>query len=91
MKRLSIMLTILLFVSSPVLCAELKQADKLATSLGVVYVGMPKESLYQVFSDLQQKDYRKDSQDEWITFTDWTTKKSGDLITFHLKDGKVVG
>ena len=26
-----------------------------------------------------------------ITFSDWTTEESGDLITFHLIDGKVAG
>lgn len=44
--------------------AEAEQADNLATSLGVVYIGMPKESLYQVFSELQQKNYRKDGIEE---------------------------
>jgi hypothetical protein len=44
-----------------------------------------------VFSDLQQKGYRKNGQGGWITFTDWTTEESGDSITFYLKDGKVAG
>ena len=67
-------------------------AKKLATALGIVYVGMPKEDLYKTgFTELLQKDYRQEDNEEWITFSDWTTEKSGDLITFHLIDGKVEG
>ena len=68
-----------------------EQAEKLATTLGVVYVGMPKAALYQVYTDLQQKGYRKDGRDEWITFTDWMSEEPGALITFYLRDSKVRG
>jgi hypothetical protein len=66
-----------------------EEVNKLATSLGLAYVGMPKESLYQIFHELQQKGYRKDGSDEWITFSDWTTEEKGDRITFYLVNGKV--
>jgi hypothetical protein len=63
----------------------------LAPEIGAVYEGMPREDLYKVFTDLQQKDYRKEGNEEWITFSDWTTEERGDLITFHLVDGRVEG
>ena len=68
-----------------------KQREEFATALGVVYVGMPKEALYKVYTDLQQKGYRKDGRDEWITFTDWMSEEQGSRITFYLRDGKVKG
>jgi len=67
-------------------------AKKLATALGIVYVGMSKEDLYKTgFTEYLQKGYRQEGNEEWITFSDWTTETSGDLITFHLIDGKVKG
>jgi len=58
------------------------QAEKLATAMGIVYVGMPKEALYQIYTPLTQKGYRKIDDEEWIAFSDWTTEESGDLVTF---------
>ncbi|NQT21956.1 MAG: hypothetical protein HQ579_00790 [Candidatus Omnitrophica bacterium] len=67
------------------------QAEKLATAMGIVYVGMPKEALYEIYTPLTQKGYRKIDDEEWIAFSDWTTEESGDLVTFYLKEGKVKG
>jgi len=96
---------IVLAVSIPVLAQELHYEGKaevktslekeeavkeLATALGIVYVGMPKEDLYETgFTEYLQKDYRQEGNEEWITFSDWTTEESGDRVTFHLIDGKV--
>lgn len=66
-----------------------EDAEKLATAMGVVYVGMPKEELYKVYTN--QKGYYKEDNEEWISFSDWMTDESGDLISFYLKDGKVKG
>lgn len=68
-----------------------QDAEKLATAMGVVYVTMPKAELYKVFTPHHQKGYYKDGNEEWITFSDWQTDKSGDLITFYLRDGIVRG
>jgi hypothetical protein len=90
--KLFVFAILVLLISPTAFCSDdTEGVDKLATSLGVVYVGMPKDSLYQVFSDLQQKAYRQDGPDEWITFSDWTTEEFGDTITFYLRDGKVRG
>ncbi len=90
MKKLPILL-ILFPISIPALAQEPPEATKqLATELGLVYEGMPKEDLYKTgFTDLTQKDYRQEGNEEWITFSDWTTEERGDTITFHLEDGKV--
>lgn len=69
----------------------LSQKKQLATDLGIVYVGMPKEDLYKVFTQLQQKGYYKQGNEEWITFSNWTTKEPDDTVTFYLRDGKVKG
>ena len=68
-----------------------QNAEQLATAMGVVYVDMSKEALYQVFTKEGQKGYYKEGNEEWITFSDWTTEKPGDKITFYLRDGKVKG
>ena len=95
---------VLLLIATPSLAQELyfegqvgttiefgEEQKKLATELGLVYEGMPKEDLYKTgFTEYLQKDYRREGNDEWITFSDWTTNERGDLITFRLKDGKVV-
>lgn len=90
-KKLILSLIAFLF-SATTFALELPETTKqLATSLGLVYEGMPKEKLYETgFTELLQKGYRQEGNDEWITFSDWTTEERGDLITFHLKDGKVV-
>ena len=67
------------------------QAEKLVTAMGIVYVGMPKEALYEVYTPITQKGYRKVGNEEWITFSDWTTEKPGDRVTFYLKEGKIKG
>lgn len=91
MKKL-LPLLIALFVSVTAVAQDTpKHVKTLAPELGLVYKGMPKEDLYKVFTDLTRKDYRQEGNEEWITFSDWTTEESGDLITFHLVDGKVEG
>lgn len=83
---------LVVLLAIPVIAQDIPDhVKKLATEMGYVYEGMPKEGLYKVFSDLQQKDYRKVGNEEWITFSDWTTEEPGDLITFHLVDGKIKG
>ena len=67
------------------------QVEKLATTVGAIYVNMPKETLYKVYTPLQQKGYRKIDNEEWITLSEWMTEEPGDKITFYLKDGKVKG
>lgn len=70
----------------------LDQKKQLVTEMGVVYVGMPKEDLAKVgFTEHLQKAYYRKDNEEWITFSDWMTKESGDLITFYLVDEKVRG
>ena len=67
-------------------------SPKIVTELGVVYVGMPKEYLEKAgYTDLMQKGYRKEGDEEWITFLSWNTEESDDLVTFYIVDGKVKG
>ena len=69
-----------------------EHVQKLATAMGIVYVGMPKEDLYKTgFTRYMQKGYRQEGNEEWITFLDYMTEEPGDTITFYLKDGKVAG
>lgn len=83
---------IILLISTFAFAQDIPEhVKKLATEPGIVYVGMPKEDLYKTgFTELMQKDYHKDGNEEWITFLDYSTEEHGDLITFHLTDGKVV-
>ena len=64
--------------------------SKITTKLGTVYVGMPEEDLYKIF---QPKDRVLMPQTilerEWLVFEDWTSPEKGDVITFHIEDGKV--
>lgn len=61
-----------------------------SASLGIIYIGIPKEALKKAgYTELLQKNYRKESNEEWITFLNWTTKEPDDLVTFYIIDGKV--
>ena|SRR3989338_5218642 len=69
----------------------LKRAEKLP-EYGVVYVGMPKEDLAKAgYTEYLQMGYYKDDAEEWVTFSNWTTKEQGDTVTFYIKDGRVKG
>jgi len=69
-----------------------KQTSNLITELGVVYVGMPKEDLEKAgYTELIQKGYKSEGNEEWITFLNWTTEEPGDRVTFYIVDGKVKG
>lgn len=87
-------LIIFSFISINTLLAEepsAKKEDMIVTRLGTVYVGMPEDKLYTIF---QKKDQvlipHRILSKEWIVFHDWP-RKSNDVITFYLKDGKVTG
>ena len=64
-------------------------SPKIVTELGVVYVGMPKEDLAKIgYDELTQKGYRKEGDEEWITYLNWSNLEK-DLVTFYIVDGKV--
>lgn len=90
---MKIFFLIFYFLSNIAIAENLPEqnVEKLATSLGVVYAGMPKEALYSIFTKYQRKGYYAEGTEEWITFSDWMTEKPGDLITFYLKNSKVKG
>jgi len=92
MRTVFLFITILLLLT-PAFAQELPEDTKqLAIELGMVYVGMNKTDLHKTgFTEYTQKDYRQVDNEEWITFLDYTTEEHGDLITFHLEDGKVAG
>ena len=67
-----------------------KEQGKSISELGVVYKGMPKEYLENAgFTEYLLIEQKKEGNKEWLTFSDWTTHKSGDTITFIIEDGKV--
>lgn len=102
MKPLLLPILILFLINIPVFAQDATtqaspqyskdEKAEIATALGVVYVGMPKEDLEKAgFTEHSQKGYYKKGNEEWLTFSDWMTEESGDLITFYLVDGKVKG
>jgi len=102
MKTLLLPILILFLINTPVFAQDAttqaspqyskEEKAEIVTALGVVYVGMPKEDLEKIgFTEHSQKWYYKEGSEEWITFSDWMTEESGDLITFYLVDGKVKG
>ena len=71
--------------------ATTQASPKIVTELGVVYVGMPKELLEKaVYTELMQKGYRKEGNEEWITFSNWANPEKA-LVIFYIVDGKVKG
>jgi len=54
-----------------------------------VYVGMSKTELYKLFSASQLRDYRKQGNQEWITFSTHAETDPIGAVDFHLVDGKV--
>lgn len=56
------------------------------------YVGMSKESLYQIYPRASRRNYFRNGNEEWIVYDDiLTTSDLRDTIVFYLKDGKVSG
>ena len=65
------------------------QKQGFTRQLDLVYIGIPKTSLYKLFKKFRQTKYRKQGNQEWVTFSMRETNKSGDAATFYLSDGKV--
>lgn len=56
------------------------------------YLGMTKEALYKIYPPASQQAYFTKGNEEWIVFDDiLTTGDLKDIISFYLRDGKVVG
>ena len=71
---------------------ERESVKKLAKIMDHVHVGMRKDELCEVFADYFQKGYRKDGNEEWITFSDQMMEgPGGDRISFYLRSGIVKG
>ncbi|MBL7157085.1 MAG: hypothetical protein ISS92_02855 [Candidatus Omnitrophica bacterium] len=51
--------------------------------------GMNKKQLCNFFMDMPVA-CKKRGNNEWITFDDWTSKKKGDVVIFHLKNDVVI-
>lgn len=65
------------------------QKEKLITSMGVVFIGMDKTDLPRAgYTDLLLKKHEQKGDEtyleEWLTYSDWTTKETGDMITFYI-------
>lgn len=58
-------------------------------SKSAIYVGMPREELYKIYAPGNVKKYEKKGREETLMFDDILTSNSDDILTFHLKDGKV--
>jgi hypothetical protein len=67
------------------------QNKEFTSQLDRVYVGMSKSELYELFAGFQQKDYHKEGNKEWITFSTRETEVPSGTVTFHLVGNKVKG
>ncbi|MFH1678899.1 MAG: hypothetical protein ABH914_04710 [Candidatus Omnitrophota bacterium] len=57
----------------------------------MAYVGMAKSDLYELFSGFQEKGYyKKEDNQEWITFAASNPREPADTATFYLLNGKVI-
>jgi len=104
MKRMTISLTlsiisILLSVSfasvsmaqSAANVSEEEHKKDIITKLGTVHIGMTEAELYQIFQENDRILIPKRMLDkEWHVFRDWTSKNPNDVITFYLKNGRVI-
>jgi len=50
--------------------------------------GMTKKELYKLFGKYYKRGYKKEGNEEWITFRDWI-KGGTKTVTVYLKNGKV--
>jgi hypothetical protein len=66
------------------------QKKGLLNQLDLVYVGMSKPDLYELFGGFKLRGHQEEGNQEWITFS--TQEKGGarDSVTFYLLDGKVI-
>lgn len=68
-----------------------EKSERVMTKQGEVYVGMSKWNLYRIFSPLEQVDYYRKDNEEWITFNNIAIEAPDDLIVFYLLDNEVQG
>ena len=87
MAKIVIVLMLLCFVT-PVMAGD---TDIFITDKGVVTIGTPKGTLYEIFPDYHEIMEHRMLGDEWVVFRNWTTEDPEDVITFYLKDGYVTG
>ena len=87
--RMPIFTLIFICVIAALAFAQAAQGGKAPAGVPAIYVGMPKNDLYKVYSPKYQlKNYVKDGI-EVIVFDDYITPQIGDTINFYLQDGKV--
>jgi hypothetical protein len=72
---------------------EAEKADEPIIEMGIIYVGMTKETLLEKtgFNASLLMDYCKEGDEETMVFHDVITEEEGETITFYLKNGKIRG
>ncbi len=55
-----------------------------------VSVGMDKKSFAKIYPKLKARTYRQNANEQWLTFNDPLNGIAHDVITFHLKNDKVI-
>ena len=67
---------------------------KFAISKGIcgqtVSAGMTKEMLFKIYPKTQERTYRVDGKQEWISFNNIFSGLPNSFITFHFKDNKLI-
>ncbi len=90
MKGKIFFVTILVFVLSAGLQAQNTGFDK--AYLDQKYLGLSRYELFTHFTKNQERTYRTEENEEWLTF-DLPERSTGsaDIVTFHLQNGIVAG
>jgi len=94
MKIITLIIVMVLLFSNSVLFAEnpekrLTPAEKEAETGGVVYYGMTREDLCDLYMHFLNQEHWREGDIEWITFSGCPTEDPTDTITFRLEYGKV--
>jgi hypothetical protein len=76
-------------LSSPEPSSEEPISNSSVSTIKGIYVGMSKTELYKLFSASQLEDYRKQGNQEWITFSAGAEREPTDTVEFYLVGGKV--
>ncbi|MFA5089223.1 MAG: hypothetical protein WC552_09360 [Candidatus Omnitrophota bacterium] len=53
--------------------------------------GITREELFALYPQKEERTYRKQGEEDWVTFNDPRENRPSGIVTFHLKENKVAG
>lgn len=92
MKKITLLVIALLFLTVPLLAAETAPATEkeVKTKFGLVKVNSTRDDMYKAFPESERLYIpHKVLDEEWVVFRNINSDNKNDVITFYLKNGRI--